>query len=151
MSSPWKDEINIIPLEKIQLSKVSFQKKKSKLWKQNLVISVIENKLLNTDAVGHLNIWIELSQSFVSRISYYIVGLFLGPWSGCFRWGRGSPSDFPEWEAALLWSPWANWTFWGKLVRPSPQLTCIFLRLCNKKFKLNWVFHIFSSTLKLYF
>lgn len=52
MSSPWEDEINIIPLEKVQLFKVLFQKKKSNIWKEDLVIGVLENKLLNTDDVG---------------------------------------------------------------------------------------------------
>lgn len=99
MSSPWKDEI------KVQLSKVSFQKKKPNIRKQNLVISVLENKLLTTDDVGQLNIWVELSLSLVSRTSYHIVGLFLGPWSGHFRWGPSSPGDYPVWEAALLRSP----------------------------------------------
>ena len=69
--------MGITPLEKVQLSKLSLKKKKKKLniWKQNLVICVLGNKFLNTDYVGQLITWIELSQSFVSWTSYHIVGL----------------------------------------------------------------------------
>lgn len=50
MISPWKNKIDIIPLEKVQLSKLSLQRKKlMNTWKQFAVINVLENELLSTD------------------------------------------------------------------------------------------------------
>lgn len=55
MGSPWKDKINITPLETVQLSKFSFKKKKlMNILKQYAVISILENKLLNTGYAGQL-------------------------------------------------------------------------------------------------
>lgn len=44
------------------------------ILKQYAVISILENKLLNTGYAGQLIIWTEVNQAFASGPSHHVVG-----------------------------------------------------------------------------